>query len=124
MYGRLASVLVEVLPPRHAEETKEVSPKSKKQSDKGTTYLEREFATVAESSGPEDMCAAIALDKKDGGVMMGGLHDPEVELDFDFVKERSFLTTASSLVEGYSRWLMKILTSRGSGHAESCWNTR
>src|SRR5882762_1269064 len=65
MYGKLANVSGEVLPPRRAEEVEKMSPKSKNQSDEGTTYLEKELATVAESSGPEDARVAIAYDKAD-----------------------------------------------------------
>jgi len=55
----------EVLLPRRAEEKEKVSSKSKKQSNEGATYLERELAAVAESSGPEDARVAIAYDKAD-----------------------------------------------------------
>jgi len=45
MYGKLANVSGEVLPPRRAEEVEKMSPKSKNQSDEGATYLEKELAT-------------------------------------------------------------------------------
>src|SRR5882762_8292649 len=65
-YGRPENILAEVLLLRRAEEVEKMSPKSKKQSDEGATYLERELAAVAESSGPEDMRAAVAFNKVDG----------------------------------------------------------
>jgi len=86
-YGRPENVLAEVLPPRRAEEVEKMSPKSKNQSDEGATYLERELAAVAKSSGPEGVRAAVAFDKADGGVTMGGIHGLVLDFNVDFVEE-------------------------------------
>src|SRR5258705_5130132 len=86
MYGRPVNVPAEVLLLRRAEEKKKVSPKSKKQSNKGATYLETELTAVVESSSPEDVCAAVAFVDVDGGVTMGGICGLEVNCDVNFVE--------------------------------------
>ena len=72
----------------HAVLRKRVSPKPKKSGNEGTTCLEGELATAAESLGPEDVRAAIVFDEDDRGVMTGGLHGAEIDLDVDVAEEK------------------------------------
>jgi hypothetical protein len=85
-YGRPVNILAEVLPPRRAEEMEKVSPESKKQSGEGATYQEKELAAVAKISSPKDVRAAVAFNKADEGVAMGGMPGLEVDCNVDFVE--------------------------------------